>query len=87
MEKKQLLKRGYLDQPSQLQKKTTCITIIPIGIAYSNVNPKFRSKVSLSFGEPLIMNDYINLSINEFNELLYKKMTRAENEALKEVGR
>ena len=85
--KKIALKEGLFRLAKLATKKTSCITIIPIGIAYSDVNPRFRSKVSLSFGEPLIMNDYINLSINEFNELLYKKMTRAENEALKEVGR
>ena len=64
-----------------------CIRDSPIGIAYSKVSPKFGSKVSLCFGEPLIINDHINFSINEFNEILHEKMTAAENEALKRVGR
>ena len=85
--KKIALKEGLFRLARLATRKTTCITIIPIGIAYSEVNPKFRSKVSLCFGEPLIMNDHIDLSINELNEILYKKMTIAENEALKDVGR
>ena len=35
-------------------KKTTSITIIPIGIAYSEVSPSFRGKFSLCFGLSLI---------------------------------
>ena len=68
-------------------KKTNLITIIPIGIAYSEVTPKFRSKVCLCFGEPFIINGHINFTINEFNKLLSNRMKDAENEALKIVGR
>ena len=68
-------------------KKTNLITIIPIGIAYSEVSPKFRSKVCLCFGEPFIINGHINFTINEFNKLLSNRMKDAENEALKIVGR
>ena len=81
------LKEGLFRLARLAIKKTNLITIIPIGIAYSEVPPKFRSKVSLCFGEPLIFNDYKDLSIIEFNKLLNKKMTKAENEALKIVGR
>ena len=85
--KKIALKEGLFRLARLATKKKSTITIIPIGIAYSEVPPKFRSKVSLCFGEPLIINEHINLSIGEFNEKLYKKMTTAENEALKDVGR
>ena len=81
------LKEGLFRLARLATKKTTSITILPIGIAYSEVNPKFRGKASLCFGEPLCINENIDISINEFNELLYKKMTTAENKALKEVGR
>ena len=81
------LKEGLFRLAVLAAKKTTSITIIPVGIAYSEVNPKFRSIVSLCFGEPLIINKKVDLSINEFNETLHKKMTKAENEALKNVGR
>ena len=85
--KKIALKEGLFRLARLATKKKSTITIIPIGIAYSEVPPKFRSKVSLCFGEPLIINKHISLSIGEFNEKLYKKMTTAENEALKYVGR
>ena len=85
--KKIVLKEGLFRLARLAKKKATFITIIPIGIAYSEVSPKFRSKVSLCCGEPLIINNHINLSINEFNKLLKEKMTAAEKEALKIVGR
>ncbi len=85
--KKFVLKEGLFRLAALASKKTSRITIIPVGIAYSEINPKFRSKVSLCYGEPLIIGKNIDLSINEFNEKLYEKMTRAENEALKDVGR
>ena len=85
--KKIVLKEGLFRLARLAKKKTTSITIIPIGIAYSEVNPKFRSNVSLCIGEPLTISDNISFSINEFNEILHKKMTVAENEALKIVGR
>ncbi len=82
-----VLKEGLFRLARLATKKTASITIIPIGIAYSDVTPKFRSKVSLCFGEPLFINEHINLSIDKFNEKLYEKMNNAENKALKEVGR
>ena len=85
--KRIILKEGLFRLARLATKKTTSITIVPIGIAYSEVNPKFRSKVSLCFGEPLFINEHVNYSINEFNEKLQEKMTYAENKALKEVGR
>ena len=85
--KKIVLKEGLFRLARLAKKKANFITIIPIGIAYSEVSPKFRSNVSLCFGEPLIISDNINLSINEFNKILYEKMIAAENEALKIVGR
>ena len=68
-------------------KKTETISIIPIGIAYSKVSPKFRSEFCLSFGQPIVMNDYLNLNILEFNNFLYKKMIKEEEIALKNVRR
>ena len=85
--KKIPLKEGLFRLALLATKKTTSITIIPVGIAYSEVTPKFRSKVTLCFGEPLIIKKNNVLSIDEFNETLHKKMTIAENEALKDIGR
>ena len=85
--KKLVLKQGLYRLARLAIKKTSQISIIPIGIAYSEINPKFRSRVSLCFGEPIVMNKNLDLSITEFNEMLYEKMLDAENEALNIVGR
>ena len=85
--KKLVLKEGLYRLAKLATKKTKAITIIPIGIAYDNISPRFRGKFSLCFGEPLLMNNNLNLSIKEFNEILHKKMIKAEKIALKNVGR
>ena len=85
--KKISLKEGLYRLAKLATKKTTSITIIPIGIAYSEIPPKFRGKVSLCCGDPLILNENLNLSIYEFNKILNEKMKTAEKEALKIVGR
>ena len=84
---KLILKEGLYRLALLATKKTKSITILPIGIAYSEVSPKFRSKFCLSFGKPIVMNDYLNTTIEEFNKFLNKKMTIEEEIALKNVGR
>jgi len=85
--RKLVLKEGLYRLARLAIKKTETITIIPIGIAYSEVSPKFRSEFCLSFGQPIVMNDYLNLNIVEFNNFLYKKMIKEEEIALKNVRR
>ena len=85
--KKLILKEGLYRLALLATKKTKSITILPIGIAYSEVSPKFRSKFCLSFGQPIVMNDYLNTSIEEFNKFLNEKMTIEEEITLKNVGR
>ena len=85
--KKLVLKEGLFRLARLATKKTESITIIPVGIAYSNVTPKFRSKFCLSFGQPIIINDHLKFTIKEFNQYLYKKMITAEKTALKNDGR
>ena len=85
--KKIPLKEGLFRLALLSAKRTDLITIIPIGIAYSRVSPRFRGKVSLCFGDPLFINNQQTLSIQEFNETLSKKMIKAEKIALKNVGR
>ncbi len=85
--KKLVLKEGLFRLAKLATKKTDTITIIPIGIAYSNISPKFRGQFCLSFGKPLSMNDKYNLTIQEFNNLLNKRMIEEEKIALKKVGR
>jgi len=85
--KKLVLKEGLYRLARLAARRSSPIVIVPIGIAYSKISPKFRDKVALCFGEPLLINDNKNLSIKEFNEILYKKMLKAEKTALKNVGR
>ena len=85
--KKLVLKEGLFRLAKLATKKTDLITIIPIGIAYSNLSPRFRGQFCLSFGEPISMNDNFNFTIKEFNNLLYERMLEEEKIALKNVGR
>ena len=82
-----VLKEGLFRLARLAAKKTTSVTIIPIGIAYNKVPPNFRGKVCLSFGEPIAINDYLNFTIKDFNVFLNEKMTQEEKKALKNVGR
>ena len=85
--KRLVLKEGLYRLARLATKKTTSITIIPIGIAYSKVSPRFRDQASLCFGEPLSINNHLHLSIKDFNKILNKEMIKAERIALKNVGR
>jgi len=85
--KKLVLKEGLYRLAKLATKKTTSIIIIPIGIAYSKVPPNFRGEFCLSFGKPILFNDYLNFTIKDFNILLNEKMTQEEEKALKKVGR
>ena len=85
--KKLALKEGLYRLAKLATKKTASITIIPIGIAYSELSPKFGSQFCLSFGQPISMNDSLNFTIDEFNNLLYERMVKEEKIALKNVGR
>ena len=85
--KKLVLKEGLYRLARLASKKTTSITIIPIGIAYSKIPPNFRGEFCLSFGKPISINDYSNFTIKDFNILLHQKMTQEEEKALKNVGR
>ena len=85
--KKLVLKEGLYRLARLATKKTGSIIIIPIGIAYSKISPKFRDEFCLSFGKPIVMNDYLNTTVEEFNQLLNKKMNQEEKIALNNVGR
>ena len=85
--KKLVLKEGLYRLARLAAKTTSPIIIVPIGIAYSNVPPKFRGEFCLSFGKPIAIKDYLNFTIKDFNTLLNKKMKREEEKALKKVGR
>ena len=68
-------------------KKGTSVQIVPIGIAYSRINPRFRDQVALCIEKPLNLNDFDGSSINDFNNVLRNKINEAELNALGLVGR
>ena len=82
-----MLKEGLYRLGRLALKKTNSIIIVPIGIAYSEASPKFRGEFCVSFGKPITMNDYLNLTIKEFNKVLNERMIEEEKVALKNVGR
>ena len=83
--KKLVLKEGLYRLARLATKKTNSISIIPVGIAYSEVSPRFRGNFAICFGEPLHINDHQNLPIDAFNKTLNEKMLKAELIALKNV--
>ena len=85
--KKLVLKEGLYRLARLASKNTSSIIIMPIGIAYSEVSPRFRGEFCISFGEPISINDYLNLTIREFNKILNERMIKEEKIALKNVGR
>ena len=85
--RKLVLKEGLFRLARLATQQTKSIIIIPIGIAYSKVSPKFRSDFCLSFGQPIAITDYLNLNIKEFNKFLNEEMSKEEEKALKNVGR
>ena len=85
--KKLVLKEGLYRLARLATKKTNSIIIIPVGIAYSKVLPKFRDNFAICFGEPIFINNHLNIPIKEFNKTLNNKMLEAEKTALKNVGR
>ncbi len=81
------LKQGLFRLARLAKKKGTAVNIVPIGIAYDNVTPRFRGKVALCIEEPLDINSFSKVSIEEFNTLLRKRINNAELKALNHVGR
>jgi len=81
------LKQGLFRLAQLAKKKGTPVSVVPIGIAYDEVIPKFRGKVALCIEEPLSIDNFAGQSINEFNDCLRKKINNAELKALSLVGR
>jgi len=81
------LKQGLFRLAQLAKKKGSSVHIVPIGIAYDEVIPNFRGKVALCIEEPFNIDNFSNISIDEFNYSLRNKINRAEQKALTQVGR
>ncbi len=85
--KKLKLKQGLFRLAKLARKKGEPIKIVPVGIAYDNVKPKFRDRFAMCIEKPLDLDDFANASVDEFNYYLKSCIQEAEIKALIQVGR
>ncbi len=85
--KKLKLKQGLFRLAKLARKKGEPIKIVPIGIAYDNVKPKFRGRFAICIEKPLDLDDFSNSSTDDFNFLLNSRIRNAEAKALTLMGR
>ena len=85
--KKLKLKQGLFRLAKLARKKGEPIKIVPIGIAYENVKPKFRDRFAICIEKPINLDDFYNASVDEFNLYLNSCIQKAEEKALRQVGR
>ena len=85
--KKVKLKEGLFRLAKLARKKGEPIKIVPIGIAYDNVQPKFRDKFAICIEKPLNLDDFSDATADDFNFYLYSCIQKAEFKALNLLGR
>ena len=81
------LKKGLIRLAQLASNKGSEIKIVPVGLAYSKVIPRFYGSASICFSKPIIISEDFNQSTNDFNIELYKSMRSAEKLALLAIGR
>ena len=85
--KKLNLKEGLFRLAKLARKKSEPIKIVPIGIAYDNVKPKFRDRFVICIEKPFNLDDFSDSPVDDFNFYLKSCIQKAEVKALKQVGR
>ncbi len=63
------------------------VKVLPIGLGYSEVEPKLFGSAAICFGEPIIISKMGKKAALDFDNELAAKMHSAEESALKAVGR
>ena len=81
------LKQGLFRLAKLARKKSESIKIVPIGIAYDNIKPKFRDRFAICIEKPLNLDDFTNSSVDDFNYYLKSRLQKGEIKALNLVGR
>jgi len=81
------LKKGLIRLAQLASNKGIEIKIVPVGLAYSQVIPKFCGSASICFSKPIIITKDFKQSTNDFNIELYKSMRSAEYSALRAIDR
>ncbi len=85
--KKVKLKQGLFRLARLARNKGKPIKIVPIGIAYENVKPKFRDRFAICIEKPFNLDDFFKASADDFNIHLESRIKKAEVKALNLIGR
>ena len=80
------LKQGLFRLAKLARKKGEPIKIVPVGIAYDNVKPKFRDRFAICIEEPFNLDDFSDTSSDDFNLYLKACIQKAEVKALNLIG-
>ena len=81
------LKKGLIRLAQLASNSGLEIKVVPVGLAYSEVIPKFCGSASICFSNPIIISKNFKQSTNDFNIELYERMRSAEQSALLAIGR
>jgi len=81
------LKKGLIRLAQLASNKGLDIKIVPVGLAYSEIIPKYCGSASICFSKPIIISKDFFQSSTDFNIELSKRMLSAEQSALFAVGR
>ena len=81
------LKKGLIRLAQLASSKGVEIKIVPVGLAYSEIIPKFYGTAAICFSKPITITKDFKQSANNFNIALFKSMRSAEQSALLAVGR
>ena len=81
------LKKGLIRLAQLASNKGLDVKIIPVGLAYSELIPKFYGSASICFSKPIVVSRNFKQPINDFNMALSESMRAAEESALIAVGR
>ena len=76
------LKQGLFRLAKLARRKGETVKIVPIGIAYSNVIPKFGDSFALCIEKPIELDDFSSSSTDDFNRSLSASIKKAELKAL-----
>ena len=85
--KKLKLKQGLFRLARLARKNGEPIKIVPVGIAYSSPKPKFRDKFAICIEKAIDLDDFSDVSVDDFNFHLKSCLQKAEVKALKQIGR
>ncbi len=81
------LKKGLIRLANLASNKGLEVNIVPVGLAYSEVIPKFWGSAAICFSKPLLISPLEKQSATDFNIELLNSMQVAEKSALQAVGR